>query len=372
MRCRSATSRRGRSCCGRRHHAHGVQADFLADRDPERLPARRSREPLRRRPRPPGARPGHRAGRGNHLAVSLGDGRSPPTERSMSAAATRARSSRSTAPGKPRHSSTRPSSKSTPWRWRRTAPCMPPLRLTGASTRSIAAAGALRSSIRRTNTSGASRLTQAGNVFAGTGEKGTIYRITPDGKSSTFYQTKATHVITLAFERSGQLLAGTEGPGRVFRVDAGGKGFLLLDSTFQEIRALRIDEADNIYLAALSGRTTGSSQPPAAHPARCQGPTSGGREPVPTVTTEVTAIAVLDTGGASVGRHRGARARGASRRPRRHLPDSARRVVGHSLGIVRRLAVRRHARRAGRARGRHRAETARSSASAGIRRPPRS
>ena len=137
-----------------------------------------------------------------------------------------------------------------------------------------------------------------GNVFAGTGEKGTIYRITPDGKSSTFYQTKATHVITLALERSGQLLAGTEGPGRVFRVDAAGKGFLLLDSTFQEIRALRIDEANNIYLAALSGRTTGSSQPPVAPPADA-GSTSGAREPVPTVTTEVTAIAVLDTGGAS-------------------------------------------------------------------------
>ena len=52
-------------------------------------------------------------------------------------------------------------------------------------------------------------LDQSGNLFAGTGEKGLIYKITPDGKGSTFYQTKATHVITLAFERNGQLLAGT-------------------------------------------------------------------------------------------------------------------------------------------------------------------
>jgi sugar lactone lactonase YvrE len=142
---------------------------------------------------------------------------------------------------------------------------------------------------------------KAGNVFAGTGEKGTIYRITPEGKGAPFYQTKATHVITLAFERNGQLLAGTEGPGRVFRVDSAGKAFLLLDSTFQEIRGLRIDQADNIYLAALSGRTSGSSQPSAPPTTPDTGAPPGGREPVPTVTTEVTAIAVLDSGGASVG-----------------------------------------------------------------------
>ncbi len=141
-------------------------------------------------------------------------------------------------------------------------------------------------------------LDQSGNLYAGTGEKGLIYKITPGGTGTTFYQTKATHVITLAFERNGQLLAGTEGPGRLFRLDAAGKAFLLLDSTFQEIRAIRIDPQGNIYLAALSGRTSGSSQPTA--PIDTSSAPSG-REPIPTVTTEVTAIAVVDTGGASVG-----------------------------------------------------------------------
>jgi hypothetical protein len=140
----------------------------------------------------------------------------------------------------------------------------------------------------------------SGNLYAGTGEKGLIYKITPDGTGTTFYETKATHVITLAFERNGQLLAGTEGPGRLFRVDAAGKGFLLLDSTFQEIRAIRIDPQGNIHLAALNGRTSGSSQAPVTQ-SMDSGSASGGREPVATVTTEVTAIAVVDTGGASVG-----------------------------------------------------------------------
>jgi sugar lactone lactonase YvrE len=143
-------------------------------------------------------------------------------------------------------------------------------------------------------------LDQSGNLYAGTGEKGLIYRITPDGKSSTFYQTRATHVITLAFDRSGHLLAGTEGPGRLFRLDADAKAFLLLDSTFQEIRAIRMDAQGNVYLAAQSGRTSGSSQPAPA-PTSDTSSTSGSREPVPMVTTEVTAIAVVDGGGASVG-----------------------------------------------------------------------
>jgi hypothetical protein len=134
-----------------------------------------------------------------------------------------------------------------------------------------------------------------GNLFAGTGEKGLVYRITPDGKGAVFYSTKATHVISLAFERGGQLLAGTESPGRLFRVDTSGKGFLLLDSTYQEIRGIRIDPQGNIYLAALSGRTSGSGPTPA--PPSTEPSVPSNREPVPTVTTEVTAIAVVDSGG---------------------------------------------------------------------------
>jgi WD40 repeat protein len=143
-------------------------------------------------------------------------------------------------------------------------------------------------------------LDSAGNLYAGTGEKGVIYKITPDGKGVPFYKTKATHVITLAFQPDGQLLAGTESPGRLFRIDRTGKAFLLLDSTFQEIHAIRLDPQGNTYLAALSGRpSTGGN--PAAGGAANEPPaaTTSGREPVPTVTTEVTAIAIVDSGSSS-------------------------------------------------------------------------
>jgi SMP-30/Gluconolactonase/LRE-like region len=145
-------------------------------------------------------------------------------------------------------------------------------------------------------------LDAAGNLYAGTGEKGVIYKITPDGKGAPFYQTKATHVVTLAFQPDGQLLAGTESPGRLFRIDRAGKAFLMLDSTYQEIHAIRMDPQGNIYLAALSGRP-GATGGAGASATSLDIPTSSSttREPIATVTTEVTAIAILDSGAGSGG-----------------------------------------------------------------------
>ncbi len=133
----------------------------------------------------------------------------------------------------------------------------------------------------------------AGNVFAATGDKGVIYKITPDGKGVPFYATKATHAMSLAFDREGRLLAGTESPGRVFRIDAAGKPFVLLDSSYNEIRTLRVDPAGNIYVAAVSGRPAAAGATPPAP------------EPTPTVTltpsvsSDFSVVAVVDSSGTS-------------------------------------------------------------------------
>ncbi len=130
---------------------------------------------------------------------------------------------------------------------------------------------------------------KAGTVFAATGDKGVVYRITPEGKGEPFYQTKATHAISLAFDRVGRLLVGTESPGRVFQVDASGKPFVLLDSPFNEIHALRVDSNGVIYAAALSGRTPTEDRPPARITPEPTPP-----PPVPSVSTEITAISIAD------------------------------------------------------------------------------
>jgi hypothetical protein len=131
---------------------------------------------------------------------------------------------------------------------------------------------------------------KAGNVFAATGDKGVIYKITPDGKGTQFYKTNAGNVVSLAFNKNGDLIAGTESPGRVFRIDTSGKAFVLLDSPFREIHAIRLADDGTIYAVAVNGpQGSESSKPP--EPPVSETP----RAPVPSVSTEITAVTVVDS-----------------------------------------------------------------------------
>ncbi len=131
-----------------------------------------------------------------------------------------------------------------------------------------------------------------GDVFAATGDKGVIYKIAPDGKGKVFYKTSATNVVTLAIDRSGNVLAGTESPGRLFRIDGQGKPFVLLDSPFKELHAVRLADDGTIYAAAFSGTPAAGEDRPGAERG---GPPEPAKGTVPTVSTEITAIAVGDT-----------------------------------------------------------------------------
>lgn len=128
---------------------------------------------------------------------------------------------------------------------------------------------------------------RAGNVFAATGDKGVIYRITPDGKGAPFYRTQTTNVVSLAFTRAGELLAGTEAPGRVFRISAEGKPFVLLDSPYREIHALKVAGDGTIYVAAVNGAGGASAVP---EPAASEPP----RAPVGTVSAEITGVTAIE------------------------------------------------------------------------------
>jgi len=130
-----------------------------------------------------------------------------------------------------------------------------------------------------------------GVVYAATGDKGVIYRIAPDGKGEVFYRTKTTHVRALYVASDGALLAGTESPGRVFRVTADGAGFLLLDSGLQEISALRPGAAGVVYAAALTGRGDDRSPSPMISPEPSR------PMPIPSVSTEITSMSVVEPTG---------------------------------------------------------------------------
>jgi SMP-30/Gluconolactonase/LRE-like region len=130
----------------------------------------------------------------------------------------------------------------------------------------------------------------SGNVFAATGDKGVIYKITPEGQSSRFYKTSATNVVSLAFDKAGDLIAGTESPGRIFRIDTTGRAFVLLDSPFKEIHALRMADDGTLYAAAVSATGSGAEDRSVERTL-----TDANRPPTPTVSTEITAMSVLDS-----------------------------------------------------------------------------
>ena len=138
---------------------------------------------------------------------------------------------------------------------------------------------------------------KSGDLFAATGDKGVIYKITSAGHGTRFYKTNATNVVSLAFARDGSLVAGTESPGRVFRIDHSGKAFVLLDSPYREIHSVRITDDATIYATAVSATQAGGEDRTPERP-----PTDTSRPPVASVSTEITAISVMEgpvTGGAS-------------------------------------------------------------------------
>jgi hypothetical protein len=132
---------------------------------------------------------------------------------------------------------------------------------------------------------------RTGNVYAATGDKGVIYKITPAGQGTRFYRASATNVVTLAFAKSGDLIAGTESPGRLFKIDATGKTFVLLDSPYREIHAVRIADDGTIYAAALNATQGGGGGPED----RAIAPSGEPSRPVGNVSAEITAISVVES-----------------------------------------------------------------------------
>jgi hypothetical protein len=91
-----------------------------------------------------------------------------------------------------------------------------------------------------------------GRLLVGTGDKGIIYRVTPDGKGTTFYDTDETHVVSMAIDREGNVIAGGDPKGYVYRITPEGKGFVLYDSGLREIHSVAVAPNGTIYAAAVS------------------------------------------------------------------------------------------------------------------------
>jgi len=108
-----------------------------------------------------------------------------------------------------------------------------------------------------------------GDLFIATGERGEIYRVTPDGRGSVFFQTEETHARSLAIDASGNLIVGTEPGGLVLRVTPAGQGFVLFQTPKREVTSVAVAADGSVYAATVGNKVPGVSLPtaPQAAPA---------------------------------------------------------------------------------------------------------
>jgi hypothetical protein len=84
-----------------------------------------------------------------------------------------------------------------------------------------------------------------GVVYAGTSPDGKVYRI-ENGKATEYYSPETRYIWALQFAADGALLVGTGDQGKIFRVTAAGKGALFYDTGQSHVTCLAFDRAGNL------------------------------------------------------------------------------------------------------------------------------
>ena len=89
-----------------------------------------------------------------------------------------------------------------------------------------------------------------GNIYAGTGNKGKVYKVAPDGQFSLFYNSPEVSILSLAIDTQNNIYAGTAPSGLVYKIPAGGntpKTILNADENY--VWSLTFDKSGNLYAA---------------------------------------------------------------------------------------------------------------------------
>lgn len=84
------------------------------------------------------------------------------------------------------------------------------------------------------------------NVYVGDSPDGKVYKISPDGKSAEFFDPKEKYIWALAFDKDGNLFVATGERGTIYKVDRNGKGGKFFDSQETHIMSLILDHDGNI------------------------------------------------------------------------------------------------------------------------------
>ncbi|MFC1717893.1 two-component regulator propeller domain-containing protein [Candidatus Poribacteria bacterium] len=84
------------------------------------------------------------------------------------------------------------------------------------------------------------------NIYAGTAPDGLIYKISPGRVAETFFSTGEKYVWALVFDKAGNLYAGTGMTGKLYKISPDGKGEVVYDSNDAHIKCV-LSSGDNIY-----------------------------------------------------------------------------------------------------------------------------
>lgn len=93
----------------------------------------------------------------------------------------------------------------------------------------------------------------ADNLYAGTAPDGLIYKITAEGSQTTFFMTDDHYVWSLVFGANDILYAGTGGTGKIYKILPDGAGTMLYDSPQTHVMSLLYDPQGWLY-AGTEGR----------------------------------------------------------------------------------------------------------------------
>jgi len=92
-----------------------------------------------------------------------------------------------------------------------------------------------------------------GNIYAGTGDDGKVFRIDSEGKGTLFFEAEEINIFSMAVDSSDTLYVGSSPDGKVFKVTGPNQASEFFDIDDKYIWAMVFDEQDNLYIGTGGG-----------------------------------------------------------------------------------------------------------------------
>jgi sugar lactone lactonase YvrE len=88
-----------------------------------------------------------------------------------------------------------------------------------------------------------------GNLYAGGGNEGQVFQVTPTGVGTQFFKADEIEVHALAVDKRGNVFVGTSPDGKVYKVTSDGKTNTFFEPKQKYIWALALDKEENLFVA---------------------------------------------------------------------------------------------------------------------------